>query len=371
MDSITHAVMGASLFGSLMGRAQGRKAYLAGAALATIPDLDVFIRYANPVATIVNHRGFSHSLFVLTMLAALLAWMMRRWWPSPNYDPGRLFLALWLTLITHPLLDAFTSYGTQLLWPLDPVPTSWSTLFIIDPFYTLPLLIACVVGLIWGATPRNLRMARWALGISATYLAVSIGVKAIIEDRVQTQLADQGITAQAMFSTPEPFSILLWRVVARIDDVHTIEAITGVFDGRAAETLRQPLNTALLPDPSALPWAARLQWFTGGWLRYDEIDGQLIATDLRMGLAAGYYSFRFRLAQRDAQGKWEAVVPTRWPTTRGLEALPPTLRRIWNPTPPLPLAVWAQKMSAGSARYNSDSPALDADHVPPAPTGSQ
>lgn len=346
MDSITHAVMGASIFGACMGRAQGRKAYLAGAALATLPDLDVIIRYANPVAMITNHRGFSHSLFVLTLLAALLAWVMRRWWPSPNYDPGRLFLALWLTLITHALLDACTSYGTQLLWPLGPVPANWSTLFIIDPFYTLPLLIACLASLIWGATRRNLRLTRWALGISATYLALSVGVKAIIEDRVQTQLTHEGVTIQALFSTPEPFSILLWRVVARTDDDQTIEAITGVFDGRPAETLRQPLNTALLPDPSTLPWAARLQWFTGGWLRYDEIQGQLIATDLRMGLAAGYYSFRFRLAVRDAQGAWQAVVPTRWPTTHGLAALPPTLRRIWNATPPLPLEEWAQNMTA-------------------------
>lgn len=137
-------------------------------------------------------------------------------------------------------------------------------------------------------------------------------------------------------------------MVARTDDDHIIEAIAGVFDGRPAETLRQPLNTHLLPAPPILPWLTRLQWFTGGWLRYDEIRGQLVATDLRMGLAAGYYSFRFRLAERDAQGAWQAVVPTRWPTMRGLEALPATLQRIWDASEPLPLSTWAQSMEAAS-----------------------
>lgn len=349
MDSVTHVVMGASLFGSFMGRDHGRKAYVAGAVLATLPDLDVFMRYADPVAAMTHHRGFSHSLFVLTALAALLTWAVRRWRPSPRYGAGRLFLAFWLTLITHPLLDAFTSYGTQLFWPLAPIPTSWSTLFIIDPFYTLPLLIAGLAGLVFGATPRTMRMARWALGISAAYLAASVGLKTIMEHRISTQLADEGVAVQAMFSTPEPFSILLWRVVARTGDDHTIEAITGVFDRRPAETLRQPLNTRLLPDPSTLPGLPRLQWFTGGWLRYDEVQGQLIATDLRMGLAAGYYSFRFRVAERTAQGAWQAMIPTRWPTARGLDELPVVLRRIWNATPPLPLNIWAENMGAAAA----------------------
>lgn len=348
MDSITQAVLGASISGAFLGRRYGRKAYLAGAALATLPDLDVFIRYANPVAAMTSHRGFSHSLFVLTALAALLTWIMRRWRPVPEIGPSRLFLALWLTLVTHPLLDAFTSYGTQLLWPLDPIPASWSSIFIIDPFYTVPLLIACTAGLIVGATPRSLRLAHWALGLSTAYLALSVGVKAIIEHRVQTQLGQEGIHVEAVFSTPEPFSILLWRVVAYTDDDHYIEAIAGVFDQRAAETLRQPLSTALLPVASTLPWLTRLQWFTGGWLRYDEIQGQLIATDLRMGLAAGYYSFRFRLAERDTQGAWQAVVPTRWPTMRGLEALPATLRRIWDTREPLPLSTWAQNMGVAT-----------------------
>ncbi len=72
--------------------------------------------------------------------------------------PTRWFWAIQLALITHPLLDAFTVYGTQLWWPLQPHPTMWSSVFIIDPAYTLWLLLACVAA--WFARAR-LRSACW------------------------------------------------------------------------------------------------------------------------------------------------------------------------------------------------------------------
>ncbi|AIT27875.1 metal-dependent hydrolase [Bordetella holmesii] len=142
MDSVTQAVLGAGIQATLLGRWQGRRALVYGAILATLPDLDVVISYPDPVFSMTYHRGFSHSIFVLTALAALLAWLIRKRWPGAPYFIGRLFLTVWLVLITYPLLDAFTVYGTQLFWPLAFTPESWSAVFIIDPLYTVPLLLA-------------------------------------------------------------------------------------------------------------------------------------------------------------------------------------------------------------------------------------
>src|SRR5690606_18468181 len=150
MDSITQAVLGAGVQAALLGRWQGRKALLYGAMLGTLPDLDVVIDYGDAVAQMTYHRGFSHSIFVLSPLA--LAWLARRWRPHPGYSGRRLFLTLWLVLITHVLLDSFTSYGTQLFWPLETPPVAWSSIFIIDPLYTLPLLVAVLVTGISGLT---------------------------------------------------------------------------------------------------------------------------------------------------------------------------------------------------------------------------
>src|SRR5690606_41671741 len=80
---------------------------------------------------------------------------------SPRLSPlpcTALFRStLWLVLATHPLLDAMTAYGTQLLWPLTPTPTAWSSLFIIDPFYTLPLFATVTAALIMGMRPALTR----------------------------------------------------------------------------------------------------------------------------------------------------------------------------------------------------------------------
>ncbi len=146
MDSITQAVLGASVQAALLGRWQGRKALLYGAALGTLPDLDVVIDYGDAVANMTYHRGFSHSLFVVSAVALLLTALIRRWRPDAGYSGTRLLLTLWLVLLTHVLLDAFTSYGTQLLWPLPTPPIAWSSVFIIDPLYSVPLLLAVLVG---------------------------------------------------------------------------------------------------------------------------------------------------------------------------------------------------------------------------------
>ncbi len=347
MDSLTQAVLGAGIAGSVLGRFHGRKALVAGALLATVPDLDVFIDYGNPVSAMINHRGFSHSVFVLSALAVLLTWLIRRYRPAQNYGTARLFIALWLVLITHPLLDAFTSYGTQLFWPFKPTPISWSSIFIIDPFFTVPLVFAVLTGFIAGTGPRSRRVLNWTLSFCVAYLALSLVGKTIAESRLHKELTQEGTQVQAMFSTPEPFSILLWRVVARTTDDHYEEAIIGLLDQNAPERLRLPLNSALAQALPHFALLSGLRWFTDDWLRYDDIDGHLVATDLRMGLGTGFYSFRFLMAQRQSpDGVWEAVVPSRWPTERLQAALNATIQRIWRQSPPLPLASWEPRMTA-------------------------
>ena len=145
MDSLTQAVLGAGIAGAIAPAGHRRKALLLGAALGTLPDLDVFIDYGGAVENFTMHRGFSHSIFVLLPFSLVLWWVLWKLWPPVREAPLRWLAVVSLALITHPLLDAHTAYGTQLLWPLDVPPTMWATLFIIDPLFTLPLLVATVL----------------------------------------------------------------------------------------------------------------------------------------------------------------------------------------------------------------------------------
>jgi len=348
MDSVTQALLGAAVQGAVLGKTQGRRALFYGAVLGTLPDLDVVIRYADPVSMMTYHRGFSHSLFVLTALAALLAWLVRLRWPDAPYSGQRLFLAVWLALVTHPVLDAFTVYGTQLFWPIATVPESWAAVFIVDPAYTVPLLGAVLFAAVAGFSNRGIRVLAWALAFSTAYLAFGLGARTLAEHRVSTALQARGIAVTELRAVPMAPTTLLWRVIAKTPDGHYYEAVSSVFDRRPPEWLRQPLNPDVGAALKDAPLHERLRWFTGGWLRYDVIDRSLVVSDLRMGMP-GQYIFRFKMAQCDDTGRWQIVTPSSWPSRMaGMAEAPLILRRIVSQEPALPLAAWST-VSPGQA----------------------
>ncbi|MEE1923020.1 metal-dependent hydrolase [Pseudomonas sp. 148P] len=351
MDSLTQAVLGGAIQGAVLGKVQGRRALLYGAVLATLPDLDVAIRYADPVSSMTYHRGFSHSLFVLTGLALLLTWLtlllVRRRRPDAGYSGPRLFLGLWLVLITHPLLDAFTVYGTQLLWPWQPTPQSWAAVFIIDPLYTVPLLLGVIYAAVRGMTDRARVLLGGLLLASCAYLGFGLLSKSIAEQRFHAALSAQGIQASQLRAVPMPFNTLLWRVLAKTPEGDYIEGVSGLFDDDPPEWQRLPLNPELAQVLEGMPLHERLRWFTGDWLRYDVVGDALVVSDLRMGVP-GNYTFRFRMAGCDPQGRWQAQTPSSWPgagvdSIRDGEALGLILRRIFQQQPALPLAQWSAR----------------------------
>lgn len=344
MDSITQALLGASVQGALLGRWQGRKALAYGAVLGTLPDLDVVIDYGDAVAHMTYHRGFSHSLLVLSLLAVLLTWAIRRWRPHGGYSGARLLLTIWLVLVTHVSLDAFTSYGTQLFWPFTTPPVAWSSVFIIDPLYTIPLLIAVLAGVLFGLRGRTANWPTYALALSTGYLAFTLAGKQMAEHRVQATMADNGIQAEQMFSTPTPFNSLLWRVIL-VDGEHYYETLVSWWDDAPPTLVRLPRHLHLAEALTNSPQHERLRWFTGNVLRYDEDRDQLLVTDLRLGMT-GFHPFRFPLAER-SDGEWRLVTqPERLPASRGdMERLKILWQRIWQQEPALPLEAWAAELN--------------------------
>ncbi|WXL27560.1 metal-dependent hydrolase [Ectopseudomonas mendocina] len=344
MDSITQAVLGASIQGALLGRWQGRKALLYGAMLGTLPDLDVVIDYGDAVADMTFHRGFSHSLFVLSGLALVMAWLFSRFRGSPGYSTQRLFWTIWLVLITHPILDSFTSYGTQLFWPLMPTPTAWSNIFIIDPLYSIPLLVAVLVGLLAGMGKTGVRLCTWALALSSVYMASTFAGKYMAEKQVNAELARQGIQAEAIFSTPTPFNTLLWRVVVMDgEDYH--EALVSWFDNKPPKLERIPRGTSLAQPLAESPAYRRLVWFTDNLLRYDQVDDQLIVTDIRLGMT-GYHPFRFAFATlEDGQWKLAEEVPQIAVDRGDYSRLKQLWQRIWDQDVDIPLRAWADELT--------------------------
>src|SRR5690606_11196498 len=138
MDSVTQFLLGASISGALLGPRIGAKSLLIGGLVATLPDLDAFIPYDDPIDRMTHHRGFSHSLIVQTMVTPVITLAVAKIVPAARAHLKTLLATIWLVLVTHSLLDALTTYGTQLFWPLQVgPPVAFPAIFIIDPIYSL------------------------------------------------------------------------------------------------------------------------------------------------------------------------------------------------------------------------------------------
>ena len=171
MDSITQAVLGGAVGYAVLGRKLGKRAALIGAGFGTLPDLDVLIDFGGPIENMTYHRGVSHSIFVQALVTPLIAWLMLRFKAHQPASFLRWCWALYLIFVTHSLADTFTVYGTQILWPLTDFPFSHSILFIVDPAYTVPLIVAFVGAFIF-KSDRAMRVTTVALVLLDRLLGV-------------------------------------------------------------------------------------------------------------------------------------------------------------------------------------------------------
>jgi inner membrane protein len=204
MDSLTQMILGASVGAAVMGKRYGRKAALVGAICGTIPDLDVFIPMGDPVSDMTYHRGFSHSILFAILATPLLVWVLSKIKWFEFVCDKRTHLGVFLALVTHPLLDAMTIYGTQIFWPLPVAPIGVGSIFIVDPLYTLPFLGF----LIWFLINKSQRAIRMGLIISTAYLGWSAMIQNCVYDMASAQVESDRILVQ-----PTLLNTILWRVL--------------------------------------------------------------------------------------------------------------------------------------------------------------
>jgi inner membrane protein len=307
MDSLTQLALGAAVGVAVLGRRTAVwKAALWGGIAGTLPDLDVVRNHGDAVRNMTFHRTETHALFYLTLASPLLAWiaarlhrevpLWRRWW-----------LAIWLALVTHPLLDTMTVYGTQLLLPFTDHPFGVGSIFIIDPLYTVPLLVGLAVALSRG-DHRGLRWNRGALVLSTAYLAWSAAAQWHVHRLAAEALAQDGGPATRVLVTPTPFNTVVWRVVAMREGGGYQEGFYSLLDGsRPMRFDRFASDDALFRALQSQWEVRRIAWFSHGFFKVHERDGQAVISDLRMGQEPNY-SFSFPVARRE-NGHWVPLVP--------------------------------------------------------------
>ncbi len=330
MDTVTQIALGAAVAEVTIGRKVGNKAILWGAIAGTLPDLDVFVPLGGAVRDFTYHRSATHSLFLLALAAPLLAWLITKIHPGTREHRGRWTLAILLVLLTHPLLDSFTAYGTQILWPISETPVAWSTIFIIDPLYTLPLLIGVIAALVMTREiDRGHRLARYGLIASTAYLAWTVAAKFVVDGRIEAALERQGIAYERIFTVPAPFNSLLWRAVVRDGDGY-YEAYYSILDGVVEPRFNYfPSDEALVAGLEGHWPVARLKWFSKGFYSVRRIGDAIVISDLRMGVEPNYV-FRFKVGETGNPHP-RPTVPEQLTPVRDWDLLPRVWQRIWDP----------------------------------------
>jgi len=328
MDSISHIVLGASIAVVCAPAAHRRQALIAGAVFGSLPDIDVPFLYGlrfDEVTRITWHRGPAHALAIVVPMGVLLWWLLGRWWTPVREAPRAWFAALMLALLSHPLIDALTVYGTQLWWPSPVPPTMWATLFIIDPMVLLPLLAGFAGSCACRDRSRAKAWAAGGLAISLAYVGWSIVAKQLVERDVASSLAGTPLASAPHFTVPAPLNTLLWRVVVMTPD-GALEGYRSLVADRGPIRFRAIASDGQARDATAaFPQVARLTWFASGFVKFERRGDTLVLTDLRMGSEPEYF-FNYAVARR-VDGRWEPV-PAHRVASAGKAGI--TLRMLWQ-----------------------------------------
>jgi len=274
MDPLTQGALGAALpqataaRGKYVGSA-GLLGFLAG----MTADLDVFIRSSNdPLLFLEYHRQFSHSLVFIPvggLLCALLLHALLGRRRGLRFRQSWLFCTLGYA--THALLDACTSYGTMLLWPFSNARIAWNAISIIDPLFTLPLLL----GVVLAARQKRPVFARLGLLWACTYMALGIWQRNEAIEMGYALAATRGHQPVRLEAKPSFANILVWKTVYETADRYYIDAVRPgfaprVFTGNSVQKLDVPRDLPWLDRRSQQAMdIERFRWFSNGYIARD------------------------------------------------------------------------------------------------------
>ena len=303
MDSLTHIVLGAAIGEAVLGKKIGRKAMLWGALADTIPDFDVF---ASPCFTsaqqLLVHRGITHSFLFLVVMSPLLGWLFSKWFNKSEVNWKSWTLLFFLGMFTHIFIDALTSYGTGWFEPFSSYRVSFNTIFVADPFYTIPFLICVIIAMI--AKNGSAKRTKWnntGLIISSLYLLFTLVNKFHVDNKMKDAFNKKNITAPNFVSTPTPLNNFLWMTYSP-DKTGYWFGYYSVFDKtNDVEFYHVNKNDSLIMPFENDESVKLLKQFSEDYYVISKHDSTIYFNDIRFGQLGGWgkpdssFVFSFKL----------------------------------------------------------------------------
>ncbi len=312
MDSLTQIVLGAAVGQATIGKKVGNKAILWGAIAGTIPDLDILTKlYTDTVTANELHRGFSHSILFCVLAAPLFGWLITKLYKNKEANWKDWTKLMFWGLFTHPILDAFTTWGTQLFWPL-PYKVSFKNIFVIDPLYTVPFLVCVVWAMFYKRTnPKRNKINNIGIIISSSYMLITLALKWYTYGVFKNNLEAQQIIFNEIQTKPTPLNSILWNANIETKDSFLIGDYS-LFDGKASIKFTSHLkNHQLLGRLQNHPLIIRLIKLTEGWYTIEQSGDIFYFNDLRFGLldktsSNNRFAFSYKIFY-DKNGKLHAI----------------------------------------------------------------
>lgn len=279
---------------------------LYGAIAGTIPDLDTFVGYFTDTLTAIEiHRGFSHSIVFSVLFAPVFGYLISRIERKSTASWKDWSWLMFWGLLTHPILDAFTTWGTQLFWPLD-TRLAFKSIFVIDPLYTLPFIIFLVMAMRQPKeSEKRKKYNRLGIIVSTTYLLLTVALKGIAFMEFEESLEKQGIFYERIETRPAPFNTILWNANVEVADVFLL-ADYSFFDDGMIRFKSFPKKHQYLGQLRDDPKVQRLIDIANGWFIITHRDGDLYFNDLRFGQINpadpdSPFTFSYRLIEEDGK----------------------------------------------------------------------
>ncbi len=320
MDPVTQGVLGGVAGQQVSDGKEKLAALVVGGLSGMAADLDVLISSkTDPLMFLEYHRHFTHALIFIPLGALICAvffqWAWRTWFAKSLLSFKRVYLFSFVGYATHALLDACTTYGTQLFWPFSDTRIAWNTVSVVDPLFTLPLMLLLAISVIK-------RSQVFAL-LSAFYVCFYLGLGWLQSrtalDAAQQLAALRGHEVKQLGVKPSFANILVWKSVYEYDGRYYVDAVrvgstTTVYQGVSVEKLDLIKHFGWLDQQSQQREdIERFRWFSNQHLGLDpENENRII--DVRYSLIPNQVSGMWGIvldpnADKQAHVQWTSNRP--------------------------------------------------------------
>ena len=284
MDPLSQGTVAAAFAQSTANKDNILKIGVIGFLAGLVPDLDVVIQSStDPILFLEYHRQFTHSLFFIPFgsffISLLLFPLVKR---SMNFKT--VYLASLLGYATHGILDACTSYGTQLFWPFSNERVAWNNISIIDPLFTIPVLI------LLGITIKSKKkiFSFFAIGWITFYLSLGfVQYERTLSAAIELAKS-RGHNPERLTLKPSFGNLILWKSIYQHKETFYVDAIRTIQSSTwcPGESIRVFDYEKHLPgldeDSQQTKDIERFRWFSQDYLGYDEEKN--IITDVRYSM---------------------------------------------------------------------------------------